>query len=210
MHKRNPRLLTHILHSLSRLSGNDHLGTSYGKKTAPTIRSGLKNERMKLNNLIKHAPVVVLLLRSLNGGYFMKKLHIVLLVGVAVAIAVMISFTTDLSTYDTVASANKKLGKYVHLIAKLDKSQPIEYDAVKNPNYCAFMVTDSLGTSTKVLSNKPKPADLEMSERVVLKGRMQQDGFHCEEILLKCPSKYKDDVAAANKQLQQTDSITAY
>lgn len=125
----------------------------------------------------------------------MKKLHILLLVGVAVAIAVMISFTSDLTTYDTIASAKSKEGTYVHLIAKVDKAKPIEYDPLNNPNYCSFTVVDSLGGVTKVISNKPKPADLEMSERVVLKGRMKADGFYCDDILLKCPSKYKDEQA---------------
>jgi cytochrome c-type biogenesis protein CcmE len=133
----------------------------------------------------------------------MKKLHIFLLVGVAVAIAIMISYTADLTTYDTIASAQQKPGTYVHLIAKLDKEKPIEYDPLHNPNYCAFTVVDSLGGVVKVISNKPKPADLEMSERVVLKGRMKEDGFHCDDILLKCPSKYKDDMQAASKQLQK-------
>lgn len=137
----------------------------------------------------------------------MKKLHIVLLVAVAVAIAVLISFTGDLTTYDTIASAQAKPGKYVHLIAKLDKEAPIEYDPVNNPNYCAFTVIDSLGSSVKVISAKPKPTDLEVSERVVLKGRMREDGFHCDDILLKCPSKYKDDMAAAEKQLQHPENI---
>jgi cytochrome c-type biogenesis protein CcmE len=133
----------------------------------------------------------------------MKKLHIALLVGVAIAIAVMISFTTDLTTYDTIASAQGKPGKYVHLIAKLDHESPVEYNPVSNPNYCSFTVVDSLGGKTLVISNKPKPADLEQSERVVLKGTMQEDGFHCDDILLKCPSKYKDDMEAASKQLQE-------
>lgn len=137
----------------------------------------------------------------------MKKIHIVLLVGVAVAIAVLISFTSDLTTYDSVASAQSKQGKFVHLIAQLDKSAPVEYDPIKDPNFCSFTVVDSLGGRTKVISNKPKPADLEQSERVVLKGRMQEDGFHCDDILLKCPSKYKDDMEAAGKQLQHPDNI---
>ena len=129
-------------------------------------------------------------------------MHIFLLVAVAAAIAVLVSFLGNLTTYDTVASAREKQGKYVHLIAKLDKSQPVQYDPVADPNFCAFTVVDSLGATTKVLSNKPKPTDLEKSERVVLKGRMREDGFHCEDILLKCPSKYKDDMQAASKQLQ--------
>lgn len=133
----------------------------------------------------------------------MKKVHIILLVGVAIAIAVMISFTGDLTTYDTIASARQKPGEYVHLIARLDKSQPVQYDPVVNPNYCAFTVVDSLGGSTKVISFKPKPADLEVSERVVLKGRMKDGSFECDDILLKCPSKYKDDMNAAQKQLDK-------
>ncbi len=133
----------------------------------------------------------------------MKRLHIFLLVGVAAAIAVMISFTTNVTTYDTVTSAKAKPGQFVHLIAKLDREQPIQYDPVKDPNYCSFIVIDSLGASSKVISFKPKPADLEQSERIVLMGRMKDDGFHCDNILLKCPSKYKDDMKAASKQLEQ-------
>ena len=52
----------------------------------------------------------------------MKKTHIALLIFIAVAIAVLVSYMGDLSTYDTVASARQKEGKFVHLIAKLDKS----------------------------------------------------------------------------------------
>ena len=138
----------------------------------------------------------------------MKKLHIFLLVTVAAAIAVMISFMSDLTTYDTVASAKAKPNQYVHLIAKLDNSQPIEYNALTNPNYCSFTVVDSLGNRSRVISNKPKPPELEQSERIVLKGKMQNDGFHCDDILLKCPSKYKDDMNAAKKKLDNSQQST--
>lgn len=138
--------------------------------------------------------------------FTVKKIHIFLLAAIAIAIAVMVSFGTDLSTYDTIASAKEKPGKFVHLIARLDKTEPINFDPVKDPNYCAFTVVDSLGAKTLVISNKPKPQDLEMSERVVLKGRMQEDGFHCDDILLKCPSKYKDDMEAAGKKLAEEES----
>jgi cytochrome c-type biogenesis protein CcmE len=132
----------------------------------------------------------------------MKKMHIFLLVAVAVAIAVMISFLGDLTTYDTVASARQKPDQFVHLIARLDKSQPVNYNPVANPNYCSFTVIDSLGNSAVVVSHKPKPVELEQSERIVLKGRMQNNEFQCDDILLKCPSKYKDDEEAAKKKIQ--------
>jgi cytochrome c-type biogenesis protein CcmE len=129
----------------------------------------------------------------------MKKTHIIILIFIAVAIAVLISFMGDLTTYDTVASAKSKEGKFVHLIAKLDKSQPIEYDPIKNPNYMKFTALDTLGNATLVVYHNAKPTDFEKSERLVLKGSMKDGSFECKEMLMKCPSKYKDDVNA-NKQ----------
>ena len=139
----------------------------------------------------------------------MKKIHIVLLVFIAVAIGVLVSFMGTLTTYDTVDTAKKKQGKFVHLIARLDRSVPVEYDAVKDPNYLSFMAVDSLGGRVQVVYDKPKPGNLEHSERLVLKGRMQGDVFKCEEILMKCPSKYKDDMNEAKKSLQESASKPA-
>ncbi|MBK7434978.1 MAG: cytochrome c maturation protein CcmE [Chitinophagaceae bacterium] len=131
----------------------------------------------------------------------MKRTHIIMLVGIAALIVALIVFSAgDFSTYDTIGSAKQKPGKYVHLIARVDNSQPIEYDPVKNPNYLAFYAIDSLGGTTKVIYRNSKPTDLEKSERIVMKGKMQNDHFECNDILLKCPSKYKDD----QKQLEKT------
>lgn len=123
----------------------------------------------------------------------MKKIHVVALVFIAVAIAVLISFMGDVTTYDTIAVAKQKPGKAVTLVAKVDKSAPMEYDPVKNPNYLSFTALDTLGNSIKVVYHNPKPTDMEKSERIVLKGSVQGDHFECKDILLKCPSKYKDD-----------------
>jgi cytochrome c-type biogenesis protein CcmE len=124
----------------------------------------------------------------------MKKIHIVALVVIAAAIAyLLITMSKDLTTYDTIASAQQKQGKFIHLIGKLDRSRPIEYDPVKDPNYLAFYAVDSLGGQTKVIYHSTKPPELEMSERIVMKGKMNGNVFECKEILLKCPSKYKDD-----------------
>ena len=116
----------------------------------------------------------------------MKKIHIVLLVLIAGTIAVLISFMGNLSTYDTVQTALKKKGKVVSIIAKLDRSQPIQYDAVKNPNYLSFTAYDSLGSNMKVIYRKEKPTNLEHSERLVLKGRMGDDHFECTQVSHVC------------------------
>ena len=89
------------------------------------------------------------------------------------------------------------------MIAKLDKTQPLIYDAINNPNYLSFYAVDSLGGNTKVVYHNSKPTDLEKSERIVMKGKMQDDHFECSEILLKCPSKYKDDKKELERNMNQ-------
>ena len=134
----------------------------------------------------------------------MKKIHIILLVLIAGAIAVLISFLKTATTYDTVETAKAKPGKFVHMIARLDHTQPIEYDAINNPNYLSFTAVDSLGKSVKIVYHNAKPDNLETSERLVLKGAYNDDHFECKEIMMKCPSKYKDDMKAAEKNIQNT------
>lgn len=132
----------------------------------------------------------------------MKRTNIIILIAIAVSIAALIIFSAnDFSTYDTIASAKQKQGTFVHLIAKLDNSVPVQYDAIKDPNYLSFYAVDSLGGRTKVVYHNSKPTDLEKSERVVLKGKMQGEVFECKDILLKCPSKYKDDKKQLEKEV---------
>ena len=138
----------------------------------------------------------------------MKKIHIVALVSIAIVIAVLLSFMGDLSTYETLASARQKQGKTVTVIAKLDRSVPvpIQYDPSKNANLTRFNVVDSLGNKAQVVYYFEKPFDMEKSERIVLKGKMKGEVFEItskDGILIKCPSKYKDDPKAAQNNLSQ-------
>ena len=136
----------------------------------------------------------------------MKKIHIVLLVFIAAAIAVLVSFLQTTTTYDTVDTAISKQGKFVHLMARWEKDSTTEYDAIKNPNYLSFTAVDTLGKTVKVIYHNPKPDNFEKSERMVLKGKMNGDVFEIttkDGILIKCPSKYKDDPKAARNNLSQ-------
>jgi cytochrome c-type biogenesis protein CcmE len=48
---------------------------------------------------------------------------------------------------------------------------------------------------------------MEKAERIVLRGKMNGDVFEISQkdgILIKCPSKYKDDPETARKNLNQT------
>lgn len=134
----------------------------------------------------------------------MKKTHIVMLVLIAAAIASLLIYMGDVTTYETIASAKQKPGKAVMVIAKLVPGS-VQYDAVKNPNYVAFEAVDTLGDKMQVAYYYEKPYDMEKSERIVLKGKMENNVFEIRKkdgILVKCPSKYKDDMDAAKKNLE--------
>jgi cytochrome c-type biogenesis protein CcmE len=62
---------------------------------------------------------------------------------------------------------------------------------------------DTLGNRIRVIYHSNKPENMEKSPRLVLKGKVQGDHFECKDILLKCPSKYKDDPRVM-KNLQTT------
>jgi cytochrome c-type biogenesis protein CcmE len=130
----------------------------------------------------------------------MKKTHIILLVLIAFAIVILISYTGDLSSYETIGSAKQKQGKFLNLIVKMDKTVPVQYDPVKDPNLLKFGVQDSLGGKINVVFHNTMPTDMEKSERLVLKGKVQGDVFECSAIVLKCPSKYKDNPNANQEQ----------
>jgi cytochrome c-type biogenesis protein CcmE len=133
----------------------------------------------------------------------MKKTEILILVLIAVSIAVLVSFMGNLTTYETIASAKQKDGKSVKLVVKLQPNS-VEYDAIKNPNYLKFTAVDTLGNTVKVIYHDAKPTDMEKSERIVLNGKMKGEEFECKSILLKCPSKYKDDLNAASKNIEKS------
>jgi cytochrome c-type biogenesis protein CcmE len=134
----------------------------------------------------------------------MKTIHIVALVLIAASIAALISFMGNVSTNETIASAEKTPGKFVHLSVMIDKSQPFVYDAVKDPNYLSFTALDTLGNKINVVYHNAKPTDMEKSERLGIAGRVVNGQFDCQQILLKCPSKYKDDPNAAKQNLQNS------
>ncbi|MEK7257335.1 MAG: cytochrome c maturation protein CcmE, partial [Bacteroidota bacterium] len=65
-----------------------------------------------------------------------------------------------------------------------------------------FFIKDGEGEERKIVLNAAKPKDFEMSEQIVVTGKMQGDEFVANEILLKCPSKYKDEEVYIKSQKQ--------
>lgn len=132
----------------------------------------------------------------------MKKTNIILLVVIAVSIGVIVTLVGDFSTYETFATAREKEGKEYHVIGVLDTTQVMTYDPLKDANFFSFFIKDKTGETRKVVFYGTKPTDFEKAEQIVLTGKMQGGEFHCNKILMKCPSKYKEDqVALSTKQL---------
>ena len=122
----------------------------------------------------------------------MKTIHIVIILVLVIAIAVVITTISDSSTYSDFAESAKSPGKELHIIGKLNRSKPLEYDARKDANKFTFYLIDSKGVEKQVVYHNAKPQDFEKSEKVVVIGSMQGDVFIAKSLLLKCPSKYND------------------
>lgn len=122
----------------------------------------------------------------------MNKFSILGLVMVVVAILIFMNISKDVSTYANFKDAVSS-GSRVKIVGKLNKSVPTVYDAQNDPNVFKFHMIDDKGTEKEVVLLKPKPQDFERSEQIVVTGEMNGDQFVADEILMKCPSKYKEE-----------------
>jgi len=122
----------------------------------------------------------------------MKKTHLIALIAIVAAIVIIINGAKDVSTYATFTEAAKN-AKIVKVTGELDLNEDINYDPEKDPNVFSFHMIDNDGLSNKVIMKQAKPQDFERSESIVVTGEMNKEVFVADEILMKCPSKYKDD-----------------
>ena len=122
----------------------------------------------------------------------MKPIHIAALAVLAIGIAALTLQAKDVATYANFGDA-KKEGDKVKVAGQLAKDKPMIYDPIKNPDKFSFYLRDQKGQEVLVNLMKPKPQDFELSEQVVVTGEMQGDIFVANDILMKCPSKYKDE-----------------
>jgi len=122
----------------------------------------------------------------------MKKTHIVALLAIVSAIAIIINGARDVSTYASFADAAES-GTEVKVTGELNLDEEIIYQPEIDPNVFSFHMLDNNGESRKVIMKQAKPQDFERSESIVVTGELKNEVFVADEILMKCPSKYKDD-----------------
>ena len=123
----------------------------------------------------------------------MKRTHIIALIFVAVLVATLtVMLGNGFSRYENFESAYAKKGKEFTVVGYLNKEKGITYEPTKNPNLFSMYIIDADGTEKKVIVKKAKPRDIERSEKIVVIGKMKNDVFVADDILMKCPSKYQE------------------
>jgi cytochrome c-type biogenesis protein CcmE len=122
----------------------------------------------------------------------MKKIHIVGIIIIAVAIGVIVYSLGSNASYANFSEAISNPDTEYHVVGKLNKIIPVNYDPKINADECSFFMTDNNGLEKKVVLHKSVPQDFQKSEQIVVIGKMQGADFHANDILMKCPSKYND------------------
>jgi cytochrome c-type biogenesis protein CcmE len=135
----------------------------------------------------------------------MKKSAIIGLITIAICVCFLVSLNADTSNYSTFSEASRETREF-HVMGYWDKKQGMFYDAQKDANHFAFYMKDEKGQVNKVIYNGTKPQDFERSEKLVLIGKMEKDTFYASKILMKCPSKYNDNLV----EVKQDGNIKQY
>ncbi len=131
----------------------------------------------------------------------MKKIHILGLVVIAVAITILVSVVGDVSTYADFTEAENMVksgnNAKIHVVGRLKKDAQghivgMNYNPAIDPNRFEFVLVDTLKREQKCILNSPKPQDFDTAEQVVIVGKMDGQVFKADKAILKCPSKYQE------------------
>lgn len=128
----------------------------------------------------------------------MKKIHIIGLVAILVGVFLIANASKDYSTYGDFMTAES--GERVKIVGQLSKDKEMLYDPNIDANLFSFYLKDNNGIEKKVHYIGSKPQDFEMSESLVVTGKMKDGNFVADEMLMKCPSKYKGEEELINAQ----------
>ncbi len=121
----------------------------------------------------------------------MKKIHILALILLAVGAYVLITASKDVSTYANYAEAEN--GQRVRIAGELARDREMIYEPSVNAEEFSFYMTDDNQETKKVILDQAKPQEFERSETIVVTGYLKDDIFYANDILIKCPSKYKNE-----------------
>ena len=130
----------------------------------------------------------------------MKKVHIIGIVVIAIAITIIVTTASDASTYVSFKKAKELYQsgskRKIHVVGNLKKEngEIVGIKEGKEKLSFEFQMVDEDNFVQKVIYNEPIPTDFTKSEQVVVIGSyIESDLFFASEILMKCPSKYQEE-----------------
>ncbi len=123
----------------------------------------------------------------------MKRGHIIAIIMIIIGIVALFSVFGDMARYSTFAESAASPDESVKVVGVLSMDKPVVYDPEVDPNLFSFHMKDQDGLEKQVIMNAAVPQDFNKSEKIVLTGKMVGENFIAEDMLLKCPSKYKDE-----------------
>jgi len=130
----------------------------------------------------------------------MKKTHIIGILVIAAAIAIILSTAGDASTYVSfeqafqMAAAGNKTN--IHVVGELKKDADgkiIGIEPGADRLSFSFVLVDDARREQTVYYHEPMPSDFQRSEKIVVIGSFRGEQFVADKILLKCPSKYQEN-----------------
>lgn len=135
----------------------------------------------------------------------MKKIHIIGIVIVAIALSIIVSTISNSSTYAPFSDAISNPGKTFHVVGTLQREKDFIYNPQENANIFGFYLVDTEGKEMKVVFNDSKPQDFEKSEQIVVIGKVVGDEFRVAkgDLLMKCPSKYNGNELQQEQLMQE-------
>ena len=132
---------------------------------------------------------------TVRGG--LKPLHII---GIAIVVLSIVlgyyGLSASMRPYTTQISEATTSAQGVQLAGFLGSKG--EYNEAGK---FTFLLQDSTGKKIKVISSEPKPSNFEQAVSIVAIGRYdaKSGDFIAESLLVKCPSKYQEQLTAQTK-----------
>jgi len=120
----------------------------------------------------------------------MRRTALLVISFILVMIIVLVYLYSEGGRYATFQEASHT-PKTVHVIATVIKAT-IKYNPHENPDLTFFYAVDNEGGEKPVVLMRAPPPDLAFSDKIVLIGKWQDTFFVAQDVLLKCPSKYKE------------------
>ncbi|HSV73307.1 MAG TPA: cytochrome c maturation protein CcmE [Chthonomonadales bacterium] len=127
----------------------------------------------------------------------MRAPHIVALAVVVVAMVVAVaSFSGTVSRHVSVSEAMQSPGRTVQVPGQIVEGS-VRFDPVASE--LRFTVTDPRDASMRmdVVYGRPRPENFDAATSVQVIGSFRDGAFRADRLLVKCPSRYSDEAAAA-------------